>query len=125
MIPIDRVDKSDIVRTIDWNSPGIKGYTFHGKGATLIDVFPHHPGQKFPYDIDSCRFEHYWWIYMPIDPGERVADLWVRDAVTANSPFSNCYEDSSERSLIVGNSSPMLVRTACLLCTPDSDEQRP
>jgi hypothetical protein len=122
MIPIDRVDKSDIVRIIDWNSPGIEGYTFHGKGAMLIDVYPHYPRQNFPYDIGSCRFEHCWWIYMPIDPGERVADLWVRDAVTAKNPFSSSYENSSERSLIVGTSSSLLVRTAGLLYIPDSDE---
>ncbi|SPJ70660.1 uncharacterized protein FTOL_00388 [Fusarium torulosum] len=104
MIPIDRVDKSDIVRTIDWNSPGIKGYTFHGKGATLIDVFPHHPGQKFPYD-------------------ERVAELWVRDAVTANSPFSNCYEDSSERSLIIRTNKGRSLVLGPHLRTP-TDRQR-
>lgn len=79
----DSLQRSKIVQYIDWNSPGVTGYSFCGMGRdTLIEVIPHrYAKENHKYDIahvineDSGRP---WWIYMPLDRDEQISELWAR-----------------------------------------------
>ncbi|KAF4963233.1 hypothetical protein FSARC_8731 [Fusarium sarcochroum] len=70
---------SEVIRTVEWNKPEIYGYAFCVWMDTIMKILPHETGQKLLYDFPSKRQYTYSWIYMPMDPGERISELWVRN----------------------------------------------
>ncbi|KAF5001638.1 hypothetical protein FGRMN_944 [Fusarium graminum] len=91
-----------VVNTSDEHSV----YDSHGylkNAQKLIDAFPHHSGQAFPSEIvDLPDHRLSCWLFMPIDPDERISDIWAYHAPTPPNSEHTFYARS--RSLIIRTS---------------------
>ncbi|KAF4459182.1 hypothetical protein FALBO_14058 [Fusarium albosuccineum] len=67
------------MRSFDCNNPRINGYS-----ACFIEDYPvslhyHVTREDFAFDmVDDDRRLHAMWLYMPVEPDERVAEIWRR-----------------------------------------------
>ncbi|CZR33289.1 uncharacterized protein FPRO_01814 [Fusarium proliferatum ET1] len=66
------------VRAVDWNSPGICGYSFYVDRHLIRGIISHKLGEKEPQKRDEYGITDDLWFHMPIDPDERVSELWLR-----------------------------------------------
>ncbi|KAF4447883.1 hypothetical protein F53441_8633 [Fusarium austroafricanum] len=98
-------DRNEIVQAMDWNTSGTYGYSFSLWNNTIFGVIAHRTKEKVNYG--SINDGHGWkrWVYLPIDPDERISELWVRDYVVAH----DYNETSPDRSLIVGIDSSFMM----------------
>ena len=61
---------------IECNSPSTRGYSVAAVGDGVCFIHAHGEGDANPdYDRFGSRVSH--WIYMPINPGEYVEEIWV------------------------------------------------
>ncbi|KAF5571541.1 hypothetical protein FPHYL_287 [Fusarium phyllophilum] len=66
------------VRAVDWNSPGICGYSFYVDQNLVRGIVAHKLGEPEPKARDEYGTTDELWFHMPIDPDERVSELWLR-----------------------------------------------
>jgi hypothetical protein len=66
------------VRAVDWNSPGICGYSFYVDENLIRGIVSHKFGEPEPQTRDEYGQTDDLWFHMPIDPDERVSELWLR-----------------------------------------------
>ncbi|KAF5609070.1 uncharacterized protein FSUBG_4225 [Fusarium subglutinans] len=66
------------VRAVDWNSPGVCGYSFYVEKNLIRGIVLHKLGEPEPKARDEYDTAEETWFYMPIDPNERVSELWRR-----------------------------------------------
>ncbi|KAF5647623.1 uncharacterized protein FTJAE_1679 [Fusarium tjaetaba] len=66
------------VRAVDWNSPGICGYSFCVHEKLVRGIVAHKLGEPEPKARDEYSKAEELWFHMPIDPDERVSELWLR-----------------------------------------------
>ncbi|CVK84811.1 uncharacterized protein FMAN_01738 [Fusarium mangiferae] len=66
------------VRAVDWNSPGLCGYSFYVDRHLIRGIISHKLGEKEPQKRDEYGITDDLWFHMPIDPDERVSELWLR-----------------------------------------------
>ncbi|KAF4447882.1 hypothetical protein F53441_8632 [Fusarium austroafricanum] len=67
-----------IIRAVDWNMPGICGYAICICEDTIMKIIPHKTDEKLLYDFSGSTQYRYSWIYFPLDPGDRISEVWVR-----------------------------------------------
>ncbi|UZP32483.1 hypothetical protein NXS19_000299 [Fusarium pseudograminearum] len=70
---------SNIVQHIDFNKPGTSGYSFCGYRDALIEIIPN-DSASLPFDIahNEGGLFPLWWMYLSLDEGERISELWER-----------------------------------------------
>lgn len=70
---------SNIVQHIDFNKPGTSGYSFCGYRDNLIDIIPN-DNESLPFDVAHTEGGLFplWWMYLSLDEGERISELWER-----------------------------------------------
>ncbi|SCN90467.1 uncharacterized protein FFB20_08715 [Fusarium fujikuroi] len=66
------------VRAVDWNAPGICGYSFYVDQNLVRGIVTHKLGEPEPKVRDEYGTTDELWFHMPIDPDERVSELWLR-----------------------------------------------
>ncbi|KAF5251218.1 hypothetical protein FANTH_3653 [Fusarium anthophilum] len=66
------------VRSVDWNSPGVCGYSFYVDRNLIRGIVSHKFGEPEPKKRDEYGTADDLWFHMPIDPDERVSELWLR-----------------------------------------------
>lgn len=78
--PIDDVLKPDPLRMVpfEFNKPNITGYSACWRGR-ILHLQAHTEGEDLAFygDIDAHQRSAVW-IYMPVDPGELLSELWHR-----------------------------------------------
>ncbi|KAF9779366.1 hypothetical protein IL306_001911 [Fusarium sp. DS 682] len=77
--------KELVIHAVDWNTPGCRGYSVLMFDNTRIwRITPNDLGESsLPYP-DINRNLSYKWVYIPIDPDERVSELWLRQCERLN-----------------------------------------
>ncbi|KAF5009400.1 hypothetical protein FDECE_4377 [Fusarium decemcellulare] len=67
------------MRSFDCNNPRINGYSACFIEDYPVDLHCHVMGEDFAFDMagDERRL-HAMWLYMPVEPDERVAEIWRR-----------------------------------------------
>ncbi|KIL88037.1 hypothetical protein FAVG1_08920 [Fusarium avenaceum] len=50
----------DIVRAVDWNKPGIKGYSFCLRDDTILRIIPDDGNKPVDYDLRGGEFPEFW-----------------------------------------------------------------
>ncbi|KAM0296140.1 hypothetical protein ACHAPM_010395 [Fusarium culmorum] len=70
---------SNIVQHIYFNKPNTSGYSFCGYRDTLIEIIPN-DSESLPFDIAHTEGGLFplWWMYLSLDEGERISELWKR-----------------------------------------------
>ncbi|CAG2002067.1 unnamed protein product [Fusarium graminearum] len=70
---------SNIVQHIDFNKPGTSGYSFCGYRDNLIEIIPN-DNESLPFDVAHAEGGLFplWWMYLSLDEGERISELWER-----------------------------------------------
>ncbi|RBQ74734.1 hypothetical protein FVER14953_20306 [Fusarium verticillioides] len=66
------------VHAVDWNLPGVSGYVIDLRCSRIYSIVPYRAGRLPPaliYAYDNARLT---WIYLPVDPDEKVSELWLR-----------------------------------------------
>lgn len=66
------------VRAVDWNLPGICGYSFYVHEGLIRGIVSHKLGEPEPQKRDEYGSTDSSWFHMPIDLDERVSELWLR-----------------------------------------------
>ena len=67
---------------LDINAPGVTGYSACWAGNVMM-LYAHTPGMDSTFFRDfSASYRRPIWIHMPIDPGERVVEMWGRRGKT-------------------------------------------
>ncbi|KAF5971183.1 hypothetical protein FBULB1_9381 [Fusarium bulbicola] len=66
------------VRSVDWNSPGVCGYSFYVERGLIRGIVLHKLGEPESQKRDEFGKFDDLWFHMPIDPDERVSELWLR-----------------------------------------------
>ncbi|RBR17975.1 hypothetical protein FVER53590_00286 [Fusarium verticillioides] len=66
------------VRAVDWNSPDICGYSFCVDQNLIRGIVAHKLGEPEPKARDEYSKAEELWFHMPIDPDERISELWLR-----------------------------------------------
>ncbi|KAG5755458.1 hypothetical protein H9Q72_008030 [Fusarium xylarioides] len=66
------------VRAVDWNSPGVCGYSFYVEKDLIRGIVSHKLGEPETRKRDEYGTTDNLWFHMPIDPDERVSELWLR-----------------------------------------------
>ncbi|RKL46176.1 hypothetical protein BFJ72_g3084 [Fusarium proliferatum] len=66
------------VRAVDWNSPGICGYSFYVEQNLIRGIISHKLGEPERQKRDEYGTDDDLWLHLPIDPDERVSELWLR-----------------------------------------------
>ncbi|KAF5720474.1 hypothetical protein FMUND_4296 [Fusarium mundagurra] len=66
------------VRAVDWNSPGCRGYSFLIDTGCVCDIIPNNGEGSSSQLMDVNNKDEGAWVYIPIDPGERIIELWRR-----------------------------------------------
>ncbi|KAF5541058.1 hypothetical protein FMEXI_8079 [Fusarium mexicanum] len=66
------------VRAVDWNSPGVCGYSFYVDRNLIRGIVSHKLGEPELKQRDEYGTVDDLWFHMPIDPDERVSELWLR-----------------------------------------------
>ncbi|RKL46128.1 hypothetical protein BFJ72_g3036 [Fusarium proliferatum] len=97
------------VQAVDWNLPGVSGYVI-GLHWSFIDyIVPYRSGKLSPALLDAYDNAASTCLYFPVDPDERISELWLRsgdfpcdddDALTRAE--SLIVVTSSGRSLVLG-----------------------
>ncbi|KAG9508108.1 hypothetical protein J7337_001668 [Fusarium musae] len=77
-IPCSSWLDGDIISAIDWNQPGITGYSFYVRDNTIMKIIPHKDGEKNSYDFATPKQYQFSWVYFPVDSGERISEVWIR-----------------------------------------------
>ncbi|KAF5559482.1 hypothetical protein FNAPI_4701 [Fusarium napiforme] len=98
------------VHAVDWNLPGVSGYAIGLQSSSIDSIVPYRPG-KLPsalidaYDNDNAGST---FLYFPVDPEERISELWLRsgdfpyDDDTLIRAESLIVVTSNGRSLVLG-----------------------
>ncbi|KAF4447884.1 hypothetical protein F53441_8634 [Fusarium austroafricanum] len=68
----------ETVRAVDWNSPGVYGYSFHLDANMVRGIIAHKLGESVSCHRDAYGPKDEEWFHMPMDPDERVSELWYR-----------------------------------------------
>ncbi|PNP79978.1 hypothetical protein FNYG_06675 [Fusarium nygamai] len=66
------------VRAVDWNSPDTCGYSFYVEQDLIRGIVSHKLGEPETRKRDEFGTTDDLWFHMPIDPDERVSELWLR-----------------------------------------------
>lgn len=67
------------VQSLDWNKPGTFGYSFLLLGESVLQCNFHGDGPPVPYHkYTTGEPNHVMCLHFPMDPNERVSELWVR-----------------------------------------------
>lgn len=66
------------VHAVDWNLPGVSGYVI-GLHCSCIDyIVPYRSGKLSPALLDAYANAGLVCLYFPVDPDERISELWLR-----------------------------------------------
>ncbi|KAF5559478.1 hypothetical protein FNAPI_4697 [Fusarium napiforme] len=66
------------VRAVDWNLPGCRGYSILIDTGYICDIIPNNGRGSSSQLMDVNNKHEGAWVYIPIDPGERIIELWRR-----------------------------------------------
>ncbi|EWZ86749.1 hypothetical protein FOWG_10283 [Fusarium oxysporum f. sp. lycopersici MN25] len=67
------------VQSLDWNKPGTFGYSFLLLGESFLQCNFHGDGPPVPYHkYTTGEPNHVMCLHFPMNPNERVSELWVR-----------------------------------------------
>jgi hypothetical protein len=66
------------IRAVDWNLPGCRGYSVLVDTNFICEIVPNNMGGPSQL-IDVNKKHEGAWFYIPIDPDERVSELWLRN----------------------------------------------
>lgn len=60
------------------NEPAVTGYSACW-AANLMTIHAHRDGEDMAFykDFDACSSRAIW-VYMPVDPGELISEIWAR-----------------------------------------------
>lgn len=74
---------------MDWNQPDVIGYSFYVWGNSVMKIIPHKVSEKHLYNFSTREQYTYSWVYFPVDPDERISEVWIRRfGVRLNEEFS-------------------------------------
>jgi hypothetical protein len=76
----------NIVRAVDWNKPGIKGYSFYLRYDIVLRIIPYDGSKPVDYELRGRWHREYSWLYLPMDDDERVSEFWIRRYVKRRGP---------------------------------------
>ncbi|CZR33285.1 uncharacterized protein FPRO_01815 [Fusarium proliferatum ET1] len=65
-------------RAVDWNLPGCRGYSVLIDDYSICDIISHNIGGPSSQLADVSNRHKGDWFYVPVDRGERIAELWLR-----------------------------------------------
>ncbi|PNP79977.1 hypothetical protein FNYG_06674 [Fusarium nygamai] len=66
------------VHAADWNLPGVSGYVIGLQCSCIDSIVPYRPGRLPPALIDAYDNARSTWLYFPVDPDEKISELWLR-----------------------------------------------
>ncbi|KAF5571540.1 hypothetical protein FPHYL_286 [Fusarium phyllophilum] len=66
------------VHAVDWNLPGVSGYVIGLQRSCIGSIVPYRPGRLLPALIDAYDNARSTWLYFPVDPDEKISELWLR-----------------------------------------------
>ncbi|KAG5763901.1 hypothetical protein H9Q72_008031 [Fusarium xylarioides] len=66
------------VHAVDWNLPGVSGYVIGLQRSCIGSIVPYRPGRLPPALIDAYDNARSTWLYFPVDPDEKISELWLR-----------------------------------------------
>ncbi|KAF5604860.1 hypothetical protein FPCIR_713 [Fusarium pseudocircinatum] len=66
------------VHAVDWNLPGVSGYVIGLQCSCIDSIIPYRPGRLPPALIDAYGNARSTWLYFPVDPDEKISELWLR-----------------------------------------------
>ncbi|KAF5609069.1 uncharacterized protein FSUBG_4224 [Fusarium subglutinans] len=66
------------VQAIDWNLCGVSGYVIGMQCSCIDSIVPYRPGKLPPTILDAYFNVRSTWLYFPVDPDERISELWLR-----------------------------------------------
>ncbi|KAF5720472.1 hypothetical protein FMUND_4294 [Fusarium mundagurra] len=97
-----------VVHAVDWNLPGVSGYAIGLQSSSIDSIVPYRPGKLPSALIDAYDNAESTFLYFPVDPEERISDLWLRsgdfpyDDDTLIRAESLIVVTSNGRSLVLG-----------------------
>ncbi|KAF5598107.1 hypothetical protein FPANT_3871 [Fusarium pseudoanthophilum] len=66
------------VHAVDWNLPGVSGYAIGLRSSSINSIVPYRPGKLPSALIDAYDDAESTFLYFPVDPEERISELWLR-----------------------------------------------
>ncbi|KAG9508109.1 hypothetical protein J7337_001669 [Fusarium musae] len=78
------------IRAVDWNLPGCRGYSVLMDDYSICDIISHYTEVSSSRLVDVSNGHKGDWFYIPIDRGERIAELWLRIEDRGNKWNRNC-----------------------------------
>ncbi|KAF4439439.1 hypothetical protein FACUT_4194 [Fusarium acutatum] len=66
------------VHAVDWNLPGVSGYIIGLQSSCIDSIVPYRPGKLPPALIYAYGNARSTFLYLPVDPDERISELWLR-----------------------------------------------
>ncbi|KAF5022665.1 hypothetical protein F66182_5283 [Fusarium sp. NRRL 66182] len=100
--------KDHPVFAFDWNAPRVCGYSFLLDQDAFYRIVAHKSGESPSKRRDEFEKFDESWLYMPIDPGERITELWLREEVGHHESFGTwkgktlIIRTNKNRSLVLG-----------------------
>ncbi|KAF9779367.1 hypothetical protein IL306_001912 [Fusarium sp. DS 682] len=91
-----------LIRVFEWNKPGTVGYSFAISGEVILQYSSHGAGHPTPFDDDyAFNPNGIKWLHFPMNPHERVSELWIRQYPERKSTL--IVVTNQGRSLVLGS----------------------
>ncbi|KAF4338688.1 hypothetical protein FBEOM_7394 [Fusarium beomiforme] len=71
--------KEVVIHAVDWNTPGCRGYSIVVEHLSICKIIPNILGESSSQFVDVKNHHMGACFYIPIDPDERVSELWLRE----------------------------------------------
>ncbi|KAF5647622.1 uncharacterized protein FTJAE_1678 [Fusarium tjaetaba] len=94
------------VHAVDWNLPGVSGYVIGLQCSCIHSIVPYRPGRLPPALIDAYDNARSNWLYFPVDPDEKISELWLR---SGDFPQDDDALDRAESLIVVTSNGRSLV----------------
>ncbi|KAI7761697.1 hypothetical protein LZL87_013135 [Fusarium oxysporum] len=104
----DRYDDGNraTVHAIDWNLPRVSGYVIGLERSFIHSIVPYRSGKLPPSLLDAYDNDSSIWLYFPIDPDERISELWLRSGVF---PYDDDTGTQAESLIVITNNGRSLI----------------
>lgn len=78
--PSDKIEtgRGAAVHAVDWNLPGVSGYVIGLRWSCIDYIVPYRSGKLSPALLDAYANAGLVCLYFPVDPDERISELWLR-----------------------------------------------
>lgn len=78
--PSDKIETGHgaAVHAVDWNLPGVSGYAIGLHCSCIDSIVLYRSGKLSPALLDAYDNAASTCLYLPVDPDERISELWLR-----------------------------------------------